>query len=466
MDVLIAGLPTVDFGEIYVKNKRDNNECLSSQIAALKAKGWTPFFYCVIGNAYQWIEMSEYESKKNVIYTQTIDDVTYTLSHEMTDKYEVNANPEPVGGWFYKSNLILDVEKDGKTETILLDDQIFTGEVMDPAYQPSMLFDMDARKLYVFCVSKDSYYDYGMDGFAYTCSLDNMTFTKKKVFDRANWGWYSGFMGLRNGTPVLTHVSFAGYIAMVSTSSKQGIWTSIKERYFPGHDDYIPIWYQQQHVLVVGNDYGWVTEDQYQDAREAIPTNSKFRIYTMYDGKKYYLTATGTLTESVDDSEEFLFKQVKASTLYASPGWKLNVPFTNPELTAGMAGQLFLSGSIRTDASNRNDWEGQVWYKKGDCYAVRSTNALSVTYGANTFWDVMDIMPENGDGQPEAGYSFKPNFIWQLEEENAENGIDEIAVESLQPSEGDVIIYNLAGQRQATLQKGINIINHKKVFIR
>ena len=460
MDALIASLPVVDAARIYVKRYyQDDNECLSAQIAAVKAKGWIPYYWGIINSKLsQWMEMDVYETSKKTIYTQTIDDVTYTLSHEMTDKYTINANPDSMG-WFYKSKLMLDVEKGRETQSYLLDDPIFIGEEMIPANVPSMLFDMDARKLYVFCVSKDGNYDYGMDGFIYECSLDDLSFTKNFIFSRANWGWYSGFMGLRNGRPVLAHWSFAGYIAMVSTCSASGLWTSTQERVLPSIDEYIPIWQQQQHVLVVGNDYGWVTEDQYQAALTAIPTRSTFRIYTMFNSKKYYLTATGTLTESVDDSKEFVFTRVTSNAVYASPGWKMDVPFTNPSLTRGVSGEIENLGFLRTDALKRNDWGGQVWYKKDDCYAVRSTNALSVTCGANSFWSVMDT---DSDGQPEAGYSWEPDFVWQLEDISDEDGIESHIAET----SDDNTIYNLAGQRQTTLQKGVNIVGGKKIMVR
>ena len=460
MDALIASMPVADDAKIYVKNANgDGNECTSAQIAAIKAKGWTPLFSGVIGNIYQWMTMDTYEASRKNIYTQTIDGVTYILWHQITDKYAINANPETEGGWFYKTKLVLDVEKDGTTQSYLLDDQYFTGEDMDPAYVPAMLFDMDARKLYVFCNSKDYYHDYGMDGFLYESQLDDLQFTKKTVFTRANWGWYSGFMGMREGKPVLTHWSFAGYIAMVTTCSAKGAWTSTKERTFAGHDDYIPIWQSQQHVLVVGNDYGWVTEDQYQAALEAIPTRTKFRIYTMFNSNKYYLTAAGKLTDSFDEAKVFLFSQVKSTSLFASPGWRLSIPFTNPFMTQNATGDIIHEGLLRTNASKRSDWEGQVWFKKGDCYAVRSTNALSMTYGANSFWAVLDV---NADGMPEAGYSWEPTFVWQLEKVQEETGVEDLISDT---SEGD-IIYNLAGQRLTTLQKGLNIVGGKKILVR
>ena len=45
---------------------------------------------------------------------------------------------------------------------------------------------------------------------------------------------------------------------------------------------------------------------------------------------------------------------------------------------------------------------------------------------------------------------------------------DETAIESLAPAntESDGAIYNMAGQRISKLQKGINIVNGKKIVVR
>ena len=163
---------------------------------------------------------------------------------------------------------------------------------------------------------------------------------------------------------------------------------------------------------------GEVTKEQYEAAKNAIEQDGKYKIYTYYNGTtlgttKYYLKSDGHLTSDVSEARIFKFGRATGSNLFLSPGWKLDVPFTNPELTNGSTGDLPLQGQIRVaPKNNRNDWEGQVWYKNGDRYAVRATNAVSNQWGANTYWTAVD--PES-DGVPEADYSLTPKFIWQLE---------------------------------------------------
>lgn len=163
---------------------------------------------------------------------------------------------------------------------------------------------------------------------------------------------------------------------------------------------------------------GEVTTEQYEAAKATIEQNGWYKIFTRFNGvslgtKKYYLKADGYLTTDESEAKTFRFGQVTGSNLFVSPGWKLDVPFTNPELTNGSTGDLLQKGHILTNSNNRNDWEGQVWYKNGDRYAVRSTNATSNTWGAGTYWTALD---SNADGLPEADYSLIPKFVWQLEQ--------------------------------------------------
>ena len=75
-------------------------------------------------------------------------------------------------------------------------------------------------------------------------------------------------------------------------------------------------------------------------------------------------------------------------------------------------GNIVHQGHIRCNtASNRIDWEGQVWLKKGDTYAVRSTNAISIYYGANSFWNVIVF-----NGEPAADYGLDAAYVWRLEQ--------------------------------------------------
>ena len=176
-------------------------------------------------------------------------------------------------------------------------------------------------------------------------------------------------------------------------------------------------WNMFQNIMEI-IDQG-VTTAQYKAALEAIEPDAKFRIFTQFNGttenkKKYYLTADGYLTDSEDEAYLFTFGRTEGDELFVSPGWKLDIPFSNPHLTNGATGDLPLHGHIRTDYANgfRDNWEGQVWYKKGDRYAVRSTNSVSSEWGADTYWTVLD---SDGNGLPEADYALTPNFVWQLE---------------------------------------------------
>ena len=163
---------------------------------------------------------------------------------------------------------------------------------------------------------------------------------------------------------------------------------------------------------------GEVTTAQYQAAMESIQENGNYYIFTQYNGEnegsvKYYLKSNGYLTTVESEAHVFKFGHASGSSLFVSPGWKLDIPFSNPVLSNGATGDLPLQGHIRTDYSFlRDDWEGQVWYKQGERYAVRSTNAVSDEWGANTYWTVLD---SNGDSMPEADYSLTPKFVWQLE---------------------------------------------------
>ena len=165
-----------------------------------------------------------------------------------------------------------------------------------------------------------------------------------------------------------------------------------------------------------------VTQAQYEAAKAGIEVDGTYLIYTQFNGttegaKKYYLKDDGHLTDSEEEAYVFTFGRVEGSSLFVSPGWKLDIPFSNPHLSNGATGTLPLHGQIRVDwDNNRNDWEGQVWYKNGDYYAVRSTNAVSEEWGASTFWAVLD---SDANGMPEADYSLTPKFVWQLEKAEA-----------------------------------------------
>ncbi len=161
-----------------------------------------------------------------------------------------------------------------------------------------------------------------------------------------------------------------------------------------------------------------VTDEEYKAANAAIEAEATYHIYTFHNGTregttKYFLTDDGWLTDVAEKAGQFKFHQVEGDDLFKSPGWQVNQYFTNPDCWNGWTEWLQLVGHLRTNVSlARDDWECQVWYKRGDTYAVRATNSTANSWGANTFWNVMDT--EN-DGLPNADYDLMPQFAWRLE---------------------------------------------------
>ena len=153
----------------------------------------------------------------------------------------------------------------------------------------------------------------------------------------------------------------------------------------------------------------------YQKALQAIEYETKYYITTTWNNKKYYLTTNGYLTAAEASGGVFTFHPTEGNDLYRSPGWKLDECFSNPKLSNGATGDLNHQGHILTDrGNNRQSWEGQVWYLgENGLFAVRATNAISDQWGAATYWTALD---SDGNSQPEADYSWEPDFRWQLGE--------------------------------------------------
>ncbi|MBO4800778.1 MAG: BspA family leucine-rich repeat surface protein [Bacteroidaceae bacterium] len=366
-------------------------------------------------NAYQ-AALTSIQSVRQLEYETTVEGTTYSLYMQVEDMNDAKVNAD---GWaFYRSKLFLDVTKDNQTNSYLIDDQLYMHiEVFDRVQTP-MLFDLDSRQLYIFALSKDGDGSYSMAGYAYHTDLDNIEFEKEMVFNYANCGWWPNFIGVRGGQPVLSHFSFAGYYSMISYREGSGYWSN---QYIPDNvlpDEYQRFWQQQEHVIITGGN--WVGDSQYEAALAAIPDGAQYRIFTQHNGTeegttKYYLKDDGSLTASASEAHLFTFNQIEGDNFYLSPGWNLDVPFTNPLMSMAneVTGDIVPQGHIRVaDGYYRENWEGQLWYKKGNRYAVRSTNSLSSMWGANTFWAALD---NNADNLPEADYALAPAYVWQLE---------------------------------------------------
>ena len=164
-----------------------------------------------------------------------------------------------------------------------------------------------------------------------------------------------------------------------------------------------------------------VTDEQYQAANSAIEAEATYLVYTLNNGisegsTRYYLSDDGWLVDSQAAAGRFKFRRVEGDGLFRSPGWQFDQFFTNPDCGGGRTEYMYHEWHIRTNADlARDDYEGQVWYKQGDVYAVRCTNAQSdpEAWGATCFWTVVE--DKTGDGLPNADYSLTPQFTWRIE---------------------------------------------------
>lgn len=210
-----------------------------------------------------------------------------------------------------------------------------------------------------------------------------------------------------------------------------------------------------------------VDDEQYMAALATINPDHMYRIFTTFNGHtftdtKYYLKANGHLSDEAVDSDIMTFVVTEGNVgtgnkdFFVSPGWRTDAYFTNPTLSSNSQGDIVPRGYISTNTGqHRDNWEGQVWYKDGDYYAVRSTNSPAGSWGAETFWTVEDI---DNDNTPEAGYSWTPGFYWQLEDLGVSPsvGVRELMVDDL-----NLPVYDLGGRRLApTLRQFIQGRNH------
>ncbi len=146
----------------------------------------------------------------------------------------------------------------------------------------------------------------------------------------------------------------------------------------------------------------------YEAAMAAIEDGSSYRIFTEWNGQKYYLNAGGYLVSDVKKAPAFTFSKIAGEEF--EYGFNLlDSYFTNPP--AG-GNPTLNNGHIDTNpGSKRATWEAQVFFLKDGKYAVRATNATGGDSGwalnAKTFWTVNE--------GPVAEYSFEPSYVWQIE---------------------------------------------------
>lgn len=222
----------------------------------------------------------------------------------------------------------------------------------------------------------------------------------------------------------------------------------------------------------------------------ALPTlniGTVYNIYTTINGTKYYVTTSGTLTSSKSEAGAFTAKvgnsnggEYGDSFFFEFTVGTTNYHFTNPNQNTGGNGTFASNDNLEPICgySWNRIWDSQVLMQNSSGkYAIRATNAPAPgsnwnLYAANTYWSVKN----SGSNPPIAGYVMGvPDYRWQFSvasnntREFAGDFDEEVtAIErpTLNPSRDGGEVYNLSGQRIGKLQKGINIVNGKKIVVR
>ena len=242
-------------------NLGKGNYTFTAELSNLEP-GNTYFYraYSFDGMNYNYGEPCSFEipaqsaDEKQVMLTQNVGGTTYEIYKINTDKNDYHINPD---GWkCYKSSLMLDMTKNGKTSTYTLDDNIYldSSESHHGGQRPCLYLSSSSDQLFIFINSKDSRNNYTMDGYAYRTSLSNVSFTRETVFTGRNWGW-SPYFTYSDGVLSVQHFSYAGYYAMTSYRNSDGTWTtqqgsSIKPDAFNEQSE------QAGNVLIEGNSGG------------------------------------------------------------------------------------------------------------------------------------------------------------------------------------------------------------------
>ena len=220
---------------------------------------------------------------RELMVTKTVNKTVYSIYKKTLDENDYRTNPD---GWkCYRSELVLDIIKEGKTESYVVDNNIYLDKQDNHhgGQQPCMLLDFNKNMIGIFCNPKGSGYNYEMDGYFYSSSMDNVNFSKETVFEGANWGWFPYFRDYGDDNIYLCNFSYGGYFTILAVR-ENGSWGLYYD-----NDDISPetaeqIWKRIGSVLVIGN-----TQDEDVDDRihTVIPEEIRDEIeeyIPIYDG--------------------------------------------------------------------------------------------------------------------------------------------------------------------------------------
>ena len=159
------------------------------------------------------------------LLSQELNGVTYSL-YTKNDKSDKHTNAD---GWeFYKSEFILDVTKNDKTESHVISNDLYLCD--GDGQRQCMAIDLNSNTIHVFSNSKCDGKSYTMDGYYFVSPLANIGFKSERVFGSQNWGWMPYFT-YTDSKLELQHFSYAGYYAMTSTRNTDGRWNNSRGGY-------------------------------------------------------------------------------------------------------------------------------------------------------------------------------------------------------------------------------------------
>ena len=416
--------------------------------------GWNKFQNIVEGNP---------EDERQLMVSKEVGGVIYTIFKEVADRDDFRVNPD---GWeLYRTKVTLDITTNGVTDTYLLDDALY-GEVNSDSQIPCMMFDLQNRMMYAFCLSKGEDVYYGMEGYVYSSPMDVVNFQKEQVFTYANWGWWTSFAGMNNGQPQLSHFSFAGYYRMTSVRNDDGSWaTDYVEQIYP--DDYKRYWQSQDIMLVVGQpadidplekgeevDFGENSElTEETDLGGVIADNMYFNIpndkgrYEPVEGCIVITSSTSDEDMAAIEGKEFFDKDLMdhfAGFIFKVPAGQGNI-----RITAETTGDMTLRVKIGDDDPIEKQLDGRR--KVSIPYNVFEETLVYVYAGQNaSVKGVGPVTASSGELK-----------IYSIEREDLPTDIANVGIGS-----SDVTIYSLSGQRLTKPQKGVNIVGGKKVVVK
>ena len=198
---------------------------------------------------------------RELMVTKTVNKTVYSLYKKTLDENNYRTNPD---GWrCYRSELVLDIIKDGRTESYVIDNNIYLDKKNNhhTGQHPCLLLDFNKNMIGVFCSSKESGNNYDMDGYYYSSSMSNISFSKETVFEGYNWGWFPYFRDYGDDNINLCNFSYDGYFTILAVRTS-GSWDLYYDNKDISPDAAQQIWERIGSVLVIGKNQDDEVDDR------------------------------------------------------------------------------------------------------------------------------------------------------------------------------------------------------------